>query len=39
MMLESGYIKLVDMGSSKIIPNKGQPRTYTIIGTPHYMAP
>ena len=36
VMIDSdGYPKLVDFGISRII--KG--RTYTIIGTPHYMAP
>ncbi|OMJ93134.1 hypothetical protein SteCoe_3952 [Stentor coeruleus] len=32
---EEGYPKLIDFGTSKII--KG--RTFTIVGTPHYMAP
>ncbi|OMJ90179.1 hypothetical protein SteCoe_7468 [Stentor coeruleus] len=32
---EEGYPKLIDFGCSKII----QDRTYTVIGTPHYMAP
>jgi cGMP-dependent protein kinase len=35
MIDSDGYPKLVDFGISRII--KG--RTYTIIGTPHYMAP
>ena len=36
VMIDSdGYPKLVDFGISRII--KG--RTYTIVGTPHYMAP
>ncbi|CAG9334062.1 unnamed protein product [Blepharisma stoltei] len=30
-----GYIKLVDFGFSKIVPG----RTYTLCGTPNYMAP
>jgi cGMP-dependent protein kinase len=30
-----GYIKVVDFGTAKII----QGRTYTVVGTPHYMAP
>lgn len=30
-----GYPKLVDFGISRIV----QGRTYTVIGTPHYMAP
>jgi cGMP-dependent protein kinase len=36
IMIDSdGYLKLIDFGTAKFI--KG--RTYTIIGTPHYMAP
>ena len=32
---EDGYPKLVDFGSSKFL----QGRTYTVLGTPYYMAP
>lgn len=32
---EDGYLKLVDFGTAKIVAE----RTYTIIGSPHYMAP
>ena len=32
---DEGYPKLVDFGAAKLV--KG--RTYTIVGTPHYMAP
>ena len=32
---EEGYPKLIDFGTAKFV--KG--RTYTIVGTPHYMAP
>jgi cGMP-dependent protein kinase 1 len=35
MIDEEGYTKLIDFGSAKIIQGK----TYTIIGSPHYMAP
>ena len=35
MVDSSGYIKLIDFGSAKIV----QSRTYTLVGTPHYMAP
>ena len=35
MVLENGFIKLIDFGTAKAIKNK----TETIIGTPHYMAP
>jgi cGMP-dependent protein kinase len=34
MIDEDGYPKLIDFGTAKIAT-----RTYTIIGTPHYMAP
>jgi cGMP-dependent protein kinase len=37
MINSDGYIKLIDMGTSKFI-DKNQQRTFTIIGTPHYMA-
>ena len=30
-----GYLKLIDFGTAKIINS----RTYSVIGTPHYMAP
>lgn len=36
MIDEDGYTKLIDFGTSKILFNH---RTYTLIGTPHYMAP
>ena len=36
MVDEHGYINLIDMGTAKKL-NKN--RTFTIIGTPHYMAP
>jgi cGMP-dependent protein kinase 1 len=35
MIDEEGYPKLIDFGISKILNG----RTYTIVGTPHYMAP
>ena len=35
MIDEAGYPKLIDFGTAKIIEN----RTYTVLGTPHYMAP
>ena len=31
----SGYIKLIDFGTAKQVQN----RTFTLLGTPHYMAP
>jgi cGMP-dependent protein kinase len=35
MVDDIGYLKLIDMGTAKPITGK----TFTIIGTPHYMAP
>ena len=35
MIDDQGYPKLIDFGISKIING----RTYTVVGTPHYMAP
>lgn len=35
MVDEEGYPKLIDFGTAKIVHG----RTYTMIGTPHYMAP
>eukprot|EP00929_Paragymnodinium_shiwhaense_P037144 TRINITY_DN19840_c0_g1_i1.p1 TRINITY_DN19840_c0_g1~~TRINITY_DN19840_c0_g1_i1.p1 ORF type:complete len:910 (-),score=156.98 TRINITY_DN19840_c0_g1_i1:245-2974(-) len=38
MMLDSqGYVKLIDFGLSKALMNGS--RTFTLCGTPHYMAP
>lgn len=35
MIDEDGYPKLIDFGTAKIVNG----RTYTMVGTPHYMAP
>ncbi|OMJ96378.1 hypothetical protein SteCoe_134 [Stentor coeruleus] len=35
MIDEEGYPKLIDFGTARIVEG----RTYTMIGTPHYMAP
>ncbi|OMJ74855.1 hypothetical protein SteCoe_26108 [Stentor coeruleus] len=35
MIDEDGYPKLIDFGTAKIVNG----RTYTLVGTPHYMAP
>ena len=32
---DEGYLKLIDFGSAKIVKGK----TYTTVGSPHYMAP
>lgn len=38
MVDSEGYMQLIDMGTAKFLKNKAA-RTFTIIGTPHYMAP
>ncbi|CAE7522504.1 egl-4 [Symbiodinium sp. KB8] len=39
VMLDSqGYLKLIDFGIAKKMA-EGETRTFTMIGTPHYMAP
>ena len=35
MITLNGYPKLVDFGTAILVND----RTYTIVGTPHYMAP
>ncbi|CAD8086198.1 unnamed protein product [Paramecium primaurelia] len=35
---ENGYIKLIDMGTAKVLKSKAS-KTYTVVGTPHYMSP
>ena len=35
MIDEDGYLKLIDFGAAKLIKE----RTFTILGTPHYMSP
>jgi cGMP-dependent protein kinase len=35
MIDEDGYPKLIDFGTAKVIHG----RTFTVVGTPHYMAP
>lgn len=38
IVTENGYIKLIDMGTAKILKSKVS-KTFTLIGTPHYMSP
>merc|ERR1712137_1080057 len=38
MLDQQGYLKLIDFGIAKKL-SEGKTRTYTMIGTPHYMAP
>lgn len=35
MINKDGYLKLTDFGFAKIVPDK----TYTLCGTPEYIAP
>ena len=35
MIDEEGYLKLIDFGTAKIVDGK----SFTMVGTPHYMAP
>ena len=36
-----GYVKLIDLVAAKVVKGKNimSTKTYTLIGTPHYMAP
>lgn len=38
MINEAGEVRLIDLGASTKLTEKGG-RTFTITGTPHYMAP
>lgn len=38
MIDKNGILQLIDMGTAKVL-NEKNPRTFTILGTPHYMAP
>jgi len=41
MIDDKGYLKMIDMGTAKPLKGKNPAgnRTFTVIGTPHYMAP
>lgn len=39
MVENDGYLKLIDMGTAKQLSEGKGFRTFTAIGTPHYMAP
>ena len=44
MIMENGYLKIIDFGFAKKVPYNGEGenlmhRTYTLCGTPEYMAP
>ena len=38
MIDQNGYLHLIDLGTAKILEENNQ-RTFTVLGTPHYMAP
>ena len=37
MIDETGYLKIIDFGFAKLV--YGEERTFTICGTPEYLAP
>lgn len=39
MIDHNGFLLLIDMGTAKPLLKQKNYRTFTIIGTPHYMAP
>lgn len=39
MVQTDGYLKIIDMGTCKILRDITSQKTFTIIGTPNYMSP
>lgn len=39
MVCADGYLKIIDMGTCKSLRTSISNKTFTIIGTPNYMAP
>lgn len=39
MVEKNGYLRLIDMGTAKVLDKDNYYKTRTVIGTPHYMAP
>jgi serine/threonine protein kinase len=39
LLTENGYVKIVDFGISKQLDVKARERTFSLRGTPEYMAP
>jgi cGMP-dependent protein kinase len=35
----TGHLKIIDLGTAKVLSEKNSFKTYTMVGTPHYMAP
>ena len=38
MLDAQGYVKMIDFGCAKKL-SQGDQLTYSVVGTPHYMAP
>ena len=36
---QKGFLHLIDLGTAKILGEDSGFRTFTVVGTPHYMAP
>ena len=36
---QKGFLHLIDLGSAKVLGEENGHRTFTVTGTPHYMAP
>ena len=34
-----GFLKLIDMGTTKMLKRSKLLRTFTVLGSPHYLAP
>jgi cGMP-dependent protein kinase len=34
-----GFLKLIDMGTNKMLKRSNLLRTFTVLGSPHYLAP
>jgi len=42
MVESNGYLKMIDMGTAKFLKQKDSGeilRTFTVLGSPHYLAP
>jgi serine/threonine protein kinase len=39
MICQDNYLKIIDLGTCKKFAENSHHKTYTIIGTPQYMAP
>ena len=39
MVNQDGYLKMIDMGTCCLMDKASISKTFTILGTPHYMAP